>query len=37
LWVKPRHMEMIPHAKVRKDSQMRGVIFFKTRLLGTSL
>lgn len=28
---------MTPQAKVRHDSQMRGVIFFRTRLLGTSL
>jgi hypothetical protein len=35
--IKPKHMAMIPHAQVKADSHIRGVILFKTRLLGTSL
>jgi hypothetical protein len=33
----PRHIETIPHATVKIGSQICGVIFFRTRLLGISL
>jgi hypothetical protein len=36
-WMNPKHMAITPQAKVKTESHMRGVIFFKTRLLGTSL
>jgi hypothetical protein len=34
---KPRHMVRVPQRAVRSGSQMRGDIFFKTKLLGSSL
>ena len=35
--MKPRHMAITPQKKVKHGSQTRGVTFFRTRLLGSSL